>query len=324
MGELQPANFWVGNVAVRGNLILSPMDGISDLPFRVLTRRLGSAMSYTEFINSMDVVNHYKFLPDKLEFLEEERPVVYQIYDEDPDRMLRAALDLEKKEPDIIDVNMGCPAKTVSSRGAGAGLLREPRKIVEIMRKLTANLSVPVTAKIRLGWDDGSRNYLEVAKIIEGEGGKLLAVHGRTRMQNYGGLADWDAIAEVRRAVKIPVIGNGDVRTTADIQRMFQHTGCNAVMIGRAAIENPWIFSGLDRAQVNPEKVYQTMIEHCQTLINFSGPRGLILFRKFEKRYLQPYPIAPEMIHAMMICEEHEQFVQLLDEAFQPSASWVV
>jgi tRNA-dihydrouridine synthase B len=324
MAEPKQASFWVGNVAVYGNLILSPMDGISDLPFRVLTRRLGSAMSYTEFINSMDVVNHYKFLPDKLEFWEEERPLVYQIYDDNPNRMLRAALELEQRRPDIIDVNMGCPAKSVSSRGAGAGLLREPRKIIEIMQKLTANLSVPVTAKIRLGWDDGSRNFLEVAKIIEGEGGKLLAVHGRTRVQNYGGEADWDAIAEIKRNLKIPVIGNGDVRTREDIQRMMLHTGCEGVMIGRAAIENPWIFSGLNREQVSPERVYQTIIEHCQTLINFYGPRGLVLSRKFVKRYLKPYPISTETIHAMMICEDFGQFIDLLDDAYQPAASWAL
>ncbi len=309
--------FQVGAVPVHGNLILAPMDGITDLPFRVLTRRLGSAMSYTEFINSMDVVTRNKFLPDKLEFWEEERPLVYQIYDEDPDRMLRAALVLEKKHPDIIDVNMGCPAKTVSSRGAGAGLLREPQKIVEIMRKLTAHLSVPVTAKIRLGWDDSSRNYREVAKIIEGEGGKLLAVHGRTRMQNYGGLADWDAIAEIKQMVRIPVIGNGDVRTTEDIQRILQYTGCDAVMIGRAAVENPWIFSGLNRDQVGPEKVYATMVEHSKTLIDFYGPRGLVLFRKFAKRYLKPYAVAPEMIYALMICEAPIVFAELLDETFR-------
>lgn len=316
MTELQPVNFLVGGVAVRGKLILAPMDGISDLPFRVLTRRLGSAMSYTEFINSMDVVNHYKFLPDRLVFWEEERPLVYQIYDEDPDRMLRAALELEKKKPDIIDVNMGCPAKTVSSRGAGAGLLRQPQKIVEIMQKLTRNLSVPVTAKIRLGWDDGSRNYIEVAKIIEGEGGHLLAVHGRTRMQNYAGQADWDAIAEIKQMLKIPVIGNGDVRTTADISNMLQHTGCDAVMIGRAAVDNPWIFSGMNRDQVSSAVVYQTMIDHCQTLINFYGPRGLVLFRKFAKRYLKPYPVDADLIHAMMVCEDHSAFIHLLEEAF--------
>jgi tRNA-dihydrouridine synthase len=143
-------------------------------------------------------------------------------------------------------------------------------------------------------------------------------------MQNYGGQADWDAIAEVKQMVKIPVIGNGDVREREDIQRMMLHTGCDGVMIGRAAIDNPWIFSGLNRDQVPPKQVYQTMLEHCQTLVNFYGPRGLVLFRKFAKRYLKPYPIALELIHSMMVCEDHGQFIHLLDTAFEFAPNWVV
>jgi tRNA-dihydrouridine synthase len=161
-----------------------------------------------------------------------------------------------------------------------------------------------------------------VAKIIEGEGGKLLAVHGRTRMQSYTGVADWDAIAEIKQLLRIPVIGNGDVCITADIQRMIQHTGCDGVMIGRAALDNPWIFSQLNRNQVKPEQVYATMLEHSQMLIDFYGPRGLVPFRKFVKRYLKPYPIPNELIHAMMLCGDYQQFIDLLNESFKSAPSW--
>ncbi len=314
--QISPA-FWVGPIPVFGNLILSPMDGVTDLPFRIITRRLGSAMSYTEFINAMDVVNGNPHLPERLRFLEEERPVVIQIYDDQPGRMVEAAQVLEMLHPDIIDVNMGCPAKTVSCRGAGAGLLKEPKKVAEIISSLTANLTVPVTAKIRLGWDDQSRNYLEIAKIVEGSGGKLLAVHGRTRMQNYGGKADWDAIAEIKQAVRIPVIGNGDVNKVADIQRLIQHTGCDGVMIGRAAIENPWIFSGKDRNQVDPALVYMTLMDHLKANLDYYGEKGLVFLRKYVKRYLRLYSIDPEQMYALMTCEQPGHFIELVDEVFQ-------
>jgi nifR3 family TIM-barrel protein len=312
----------VGSIPVYGRLILSPMDGFSDLPFRSLVRRLGSAMSYTEFINVRDVVNGYPYLPERVRYIEEERPVVFQIFDDRPDRMLKGAIRLQELRPDIIDVNLGCPAKTVSIRGAGAGLLREPKKIETIIHDLVANLSVPVTAKIRLGWDDETRNYLEVAKIIEGEGGKLIAVHGRTRVQAYRGEADWDAIAEVKQAVKIPVIGNGDVRTTADIERIIRHTGCDGVMIGRAAVTNPWIFCGLDRGQVDPDLVHRTMVEHLRSIHQFYGEYGLILFRKFAKRYLKPYPVPRETIYDLMTREGAESILELLDEIFRDTSSW--
>jgi tRNA-dihydrouridine synthase B len=317
MADQKPPDFWIGSIPIYGKLVLSPMDGVTDLPFRVLSRRLGSAMSYTEFINAIDVLNEHPFLPDKLTYLEEERPVVFQIFDDDPDRMVKAARILEALHPDIIDVNMGCPAKTVSSRGAGSGLLKEPQKIAEIMHKLTTNLMVPITAKIRLGWDEDHRNFLEVARIIEEEGGRLIAVHGRTRTQGYGGRADWDAIAEIKQKARIPVLGNGDVCTTADVERILVHTGCDGVMIGRAAIENPWIFSGKNRNEIDTKAVYETMLTHFQANLDFHGKRGLMLFRKFAKRYLKPYPVDDERMHELMTCEDAGLYPLLLEDTFK-------
>ncbi len=217
--------FSVAGIPVYGNLILSPMDGFSDLPFRSMARRLGSAMSYTEFINAIDVVNGSSYTEPRLRYLEWERPVVFQVFDDDPERLLRAALILRRHNPDILDVNMGCSSRCVAGRGAGAGLLRSPEKIAAIFRMLTRELDIPITGKIRLGWDDFSLSYLEVARAVEENGGSLIAVHGRTKAQGYGGEADWGPIAEIKAAARIPVLGNGDVRTTADIDRMIQQTG---------------------------------------------------------------------------------------------------
>ncbi|MEX1247110.1 MAG: tRNA dihydrouridine synthase DusB [Anaerolineales bacterium] len=314
-------SFFVGAIPVSGETILSPMDGFSDLPFRSLARRLGSAMSYTEFVNAMDVVTGDPRLEQRLTFLEEERPIAFQIFDDEPQRLLQAALILRQRNPDIIDVNMGCSARCVSGRGAGAGLLRQPSLIAEVFRTLSNALDIPVTGKIRLGWDEDSLNYLEVARIVEDNGGQLLAVHGRTKQQAYRGEANWEAIAEIKAVLRIPVIGNGDVRTVADIARMREYTGCDAVMIARGAIGNPWIFTGLDREQVTDAQVRETMLTHLESMLDFYGAeRGLVLFRKHAARYISPYGLNAEQRERLLTCEAAEDFVGLLDElAFVPA-----
>ena len=291
------------------------MDGYSDLPFRSIARQLGSSMSYTEFINAMDVVHWHPNLEEKLQFLPAERPIVYQLFDEDPDRMLRAAQRLQAYQPDIIDINMGCSARSVAGRGAGAGLLRAPEKIARIFAEISRAVAVPVTGKIRLGWDSTTRNYLQVAKIIEENGGALIAVHGRTRDQKFDQQADWDAIAEVKQAVSIPVIANGGVQTTADIQRVLAVTGCDGVMIGRAAIGNPWIFSWLDRDQVSREQVRATLLMHLDAMQKFYGAEfGLIRFRKHALRYVSSYPLPLELKRSFVTCRQAEEFIPILDQ----------
>jgi nifR3 family TIM-barrel protein len=272
-------------------------------------------MSYTEFVKVEDILERLDYVDEKLAFTEAERPVVIQIYGDDPGKMLDAALLAQARGPDVIDVNMGCPAKTISARGAGVGLMRTPEKVAEIFRLLTAHLDVPVTGKIRLGWDDESRNYLDVARIVQDNGGQALAVHGRTKAQGYGGQADWDAIAEIVEALEIPVIGNGDVSTVADIDRMIEHTGCAVVMIGRAAMSNPWIFMGLEREEVPVELVRRSMLEHLELNVDFYGPeRGLVLFRKFAARYLAPLELRREVRQRLLTLTEPGEFVTFLDE----------
>ena len=310
--------FQIGSLPVCGDLILSPMDGFSDLPFRSVCRDLGSALSYTEFINALDILQRHPFIDEKLAFLPEERPVVFQIFDSEPERLLDVALRLQERGPDVIDVNMGCSARTVSGRGAGAGLLRDPAKIARIFSLLSRALQVPVTGKIRLGWDDDSRNYLDVARAVEENGGKLIAVHARTRQQGYGGQADWHAIGEVKAVVSIPVLGNGDVRTVADIERMKFLTGCDGVMIGRAAVGNPWIFSRLDRQDVPVEEVRRVIELHLLRMLSFYGEaRGLVIFRKHANQYLTASGLSSEIRRTLLTTSSADEFLCLVRQVLE-------
>ena len=284
--EPQGGAFHIREIPIHGDTILAPMDGYSDWPFRSICRALGSAMSYTEFVKVEKILSRSKEPAKRLYFEGAERLVTFQIYGDDPDLILKAALKIQPLNPDIIDLNMGCPAKSIADRGAGVGMMPTPLKIARTFRMLTSALKIPVTGKIRLGWDR-NKNFKLIARIVEQEGGSLIAVHGRTKEQRYSGDADWDAIAEVKSTVRIPVIGSGDVRSVSDIQRMKQHTNCDAVMIGRGAIANPWIFAGYDREQVPPELVKETVREHLEKSIQFYGAEdGQRLFRKYAVQYL--------------------------------------
>ncbi len=307
--------FRVGTIPVYGEAMLAPMDGFSDWPFRSICRTLGSAMSYNEFTRAEFIVNAFEHISERFKYDEIERPFVIQVYGDDPELIIAAALRVQEVHPDIIDINMGCPARTVANRGAGVGLMRTPLKVAHIFERLTKLLSVPVTGKIRLGWDD-NRTYKLIARIVEENGGALIAVHGRTQEQGYGGDANWDAIAEVKASVRIPVIGNGDVKKVADIGRMKAHTGCEAVMIGRAAIGNPWIFSGLDREQVTPEMIRQMVRQHLERNMAFYGEhKGLILFRKHAMRYLALQKLPRVTRTKIILQNDANGFLESLDKA---------
>lgn len=311
---MQPT-FYVRDVPVYGDLILSPMDGFSDLPYRLICREYGSAMSYTEFTACEAILRGAKPALRQLDYDPREKPqLTFQIFDSDEDRIVACAQKIEQLGPGIIDLNMGCSVSSVSGRGAGAGLLRDPQKIARIFNRLSRAVRVPVTAKIRLGWDARSRNYLEVARILEDNGASLIAVHGRTKEQAYKGFADWDAIAEVKQAVKIPVIGNGDVKTVADIARIKAHTGCDGVMIGRAAIGNPWIFQRKDRHEVTVEEVIALLKRHLRAMIEYYGDHGLILFRKHAVKYMQGMPHVAALRAQLVTCDSIGAFHERVDE----------
>ena len=307
-------HFYIDDIPIYGDLILAPMEGFSDLPFRLICRELGSAISYSEFINALDVIQNSPNIKQKVAFHVEERPIVFQIFDNDPARILDAALRLQDLGPDIIDINLGCSVRRVAGRGAGAALLREPMKVAKIFQTLSSALNVPVTAKIRLGWDEHTCNYLLIARIIQENGGKLVAVHGRTRKQRYTGVVHREAIAEIKQALSIPVIANGDVRVQRDIENIKEQTRCDAVMIGRAAIGNPWIFAGMDREQVPSELVRETIIRHLNSMLAFYGQeKGLLLFRKHANKYLGLSSLPREKRKALLTISQPEELIQSLN-----------
>jgi nifR3 family TIM-barrel protein len=314
------AAFTIGGVPVYGNLILAPMAGYTDQPYRTLCRAMGSAMSYTEFVSVQGLLHANQRTFELLRFDPQERPIVFQVFGQDPEAVLAACQRLEELGPDVIDINMGCPAPRVSRRGVVAGLLRDPARIAHIFALLSKRLSVPVTAKIRLGWDAASRNYLQVARVLEENGAALIAVHGRTRADSYETPADWDAIAAVAQAVHIPVLGNGDVHCAGDVERMAAHTGCDGVMIGRAAIGNPWIFERRDREDVPLEERIDVVGRHLARMVAFYGERrGVVSFRKHVVRYLRGLPGAAQARAALMQCLTQAQVLEQLDQLVQSS-----
>ncbi|MBE7536494.1 MAG: tRNA-dihydrouridine synthase family protein [Anaerolineales bacterium] len=316
MIETRAPNFYIRNIPIFGDAILAPMDGYSDWPFRSICRALGSAMSYTEFVKAEKILSRSKEPAKRLYYEEAERPIAFQLYGEDPNLLLKAALIVEKWKPDIIDINMGCPAKSIADRGAGVGMMPSPLRIARTFRALTKALKIPVTGKIRMGWER-NKNYKLIARIVEEEGGALIAVHGRTKEQRYSGAANWDAIAEVKASVRIPVVGSGDVRAAADIQKMKTHTNCDAVMIGRGAIANPWIFAGYDREQVPYELTMETVREHLQKSVQFYGEEdGQRLFRKYAVQYLLLKTLDRDTRKEILKERPAREFVELLNQVY--------
>lgn len=280
-----------GKLKAKENLILAPMDGYTDWPFRSICRELGSAASYTEFVKAEDVLQRPHYIQNKIQFTESERPVFIQIYGNRAETLLEAALVMQQARPDGIDINMGCPNRSIAGRGAGAGLIRTPIKAARIIKTLCRSLDLPVTAKIRLGWKD-CQNGLLLSQIIESFGGSLVAVHARSKEQGHEGTPDLNALAEIKETLTIPVLGNGGIRRVSDIDGMIRATDCDGVMIGRGAVSNPWIFSRRDREEIQPEEVLEVLLEHLDRSLSFYGDEdGLVLFRKFAANYLKPYDI---------------------------------
>ncbi len=236
----------IGDVEIATPFVLAPLAGVSDSPFRRLAREQGASAVYTEMVSADGLVRGNAGTTEYLAFEPEERPIGVQLFGSDPAIMAEATRYLAdlpaERRPDLVDINMGCPVRKVITRSAGAALLQDIPRIERIVGAMAAASSLPVTAKIRLGWDGESRNVVEVARALAGAGAKAVAIHARTRAEKFEGHAHWDLIGEATRAVDIPVIGNGDVRTPADALRMLAETGCAGVMLGRAAFGDPWVF----------------------------------------------------------------------------------
>ena len=236
------SNLTIGNVALDNRVILAPMAGVTDLPFRLLCRELGAGLICMEMVSAKAIFYNNKNTEELMEIHPDEKPVSLQLFGSDPDIISEMAKKIEDRPFDILDLNMGCPVPKVVNNHEGSALMKEPRLVEEILTKLVKAIHKPVTVKIRKGFDDDHVNAVEIAKVAESCGVAAVAVHGRTRQQYYSGKADWDIIAEVKDAVKIPVIGNGDVDGPDAAAALLAHTGCDGVMIGRSAQGNPWIF----------------------------------------------------------------------------------
>lgn len=279
-------NLNIGGVPLKSHAILAPMAGVSDRAYRELCVRFGAAYCVSEMVSSKALSFNSKKSEELMEISDLERPCGIQIFGDDPKCMADAAKHALENKPDIIDINMGCPAPKISSNGSGSALMKNPRLCGKIVKAVTAVTDIPVTVKIRKGWDDDSVNAVEVAKICESAGAAAITVHGRTRQQYYKPPVDYDIIRAVRESVSVPVIANGDIDSAEKAKEVMDITGCDLVMIGRATLGNPWIFSQINAYLENPNvKIYTpdleerlgVMIEHIGKMVEYKGEHMAML-----------------------------------------------
>lgn len=279
-------NLNIGGVPLKSHAVLAPMAGVSDRAYRELCVRFGAAYCVSEMVSSKALSFNSKKSEELMEISDLERPCGIQIFGDDPKCMADAAKHALENKPDIIDINMGCPAPKISSNGSGSALMKNPRLCGEIVKAVTAVTDIPVTVKIRKGWDDDSVNAVEVAKICESAGAAAITVHGRTRQQYYKPPVDYDIIRAVRESVSVPVIANGDIDSAERAKKVMDITGCDLVMIGRATLGNPWIFSQINAYLENPNVKIHTpdleerlgvMIEHIGKMVEYKGKHMAML-----------------------------------------------
>lgn len=289
----------IGNVTLENPFFLAPLAGITDAPFRRLCKEQGAGLVYSEMVSGKGLYYNDKATERLLRIYADEKPVAYQIFGSEPEIMSFTATKLADRENCILDINMGCPVPKVVKNGEGSALLKDPKQVEAVVKAAVASAGKPVTAKIRIGWDAENINAVEIAKVIEASGASAIGVHGRTREQYYSGKADWKIIRQVKEAVSIPVIGNGDVFSGKDAIGMLEQTGCDFVMIARGALGNPWIFRealALWKGQPVPappslkEKV-ETIIKHFDLLFEEKGEYAAVReMRKHAGWYLKGIP----------------------------------
>lgn len=316
--------FKIGNVEIKNRVVLAPMAGISNSAYRTIIKDMGAGLIVAEMVSDKAIMYNSKKTIDMLYMTDYERPISQQIFGSDKDSFIVAAKYIEKHmKPDIIDINMGCPVPKVAiGAQAGSALLKNPEKIKDIVEGVVNSVSVPVTVKIRSGWDSDSINAVEVAKIIESAGASAITVHPRTRKQGYSGKADWNIIKEVKKAVNIPVIGNGDINSCYDAKRMIDFTNCDAVMIGRGALGNPWLIKQcveyLDSGKLPSEVTLIEkidMIKRHLELLLLTKPYKIAMLeiRSHAAWYLKGLPNAKELKESIFKTKTKEELNNLLD-----------
>lgn len=312
-------------------LYLAPMEDVTDPAFRLMCKRFGASRVYTEFVNADALIRDVASTLRKLQIHDEERPVAIQIYGKDAESMAAAAKIVEQAKPDILDINFGCPVKKVAGKGAGAGLLRDVPKMLEITKAVVNSVSLPVTVKTRLGWDDNSKIIVDLAEALQDCGIAALTIHGRTRCQMYTGEADWTLIGEVKNnpRMHIPIIGNGDVTTPERAKECFDRYGVDAVMVGRATFGHPWIFEEMQYFLEHGERMaphsMQWMVdilkEHVDRSIEWIGDerKGIVHSRRHfaASPVFKGLPDFKQHRIALLRAETHEEVFQLMDEAVE-------
>lgn len=317
--------FEVGNVKIKNKVIFAPMAGVSNISFRTIIKEMGAGLIYSEMISTMGIKYGSQKTIDLINFNETERPISIQIFGNDVDSFVEAAKYIEDNyHPDIIDINMGCPVPKIALKSqAGSALLKNPDKIYEIVKKVVENTNTPISVKIRSGWDENSINAVEVAQKIEQAGASLIAIHARTRSQGYSGKANWNIIKQVKENVSIPVIGNGDIKTIYDAKKMLDETKCDAIMIGRATLGNPWFIkecveyienNKIIDPPTNTEKI--DMIEHHYELLKkyTSKKQALLEIRMHALWYIKGLPNIKEYKNKITSCKTEQEFKNLLNE----------
>ena len=313
----------IGTVELENPYILAPMAGVTDLPFRLLCKEQGAGLLCMEMVSAKAIQYNNKNTKALLEIHPEELPVSLQLFGSDPDVISEIAKRIEELPFSILDINMGCPVPKIVKNGEGSALMKNPKLVYEIVRKTARAIQKPVTVKIRKGFDDTCINAVEIAKIIEDAGGKAVAVHGRTREQYYSGKADWDVIRQVKEAVSIPVIGNGDVVSGESAIAIQKETGCDGVMIGRGAQGNSWIFSelleyeqtGKMPQRPSVEAIRKMMLRHAQLQMQYKGEYlGIREMRKHVSWYTSGLPNSAKLRDEINRVESYEELEQLLEE----------
>ena len=314
----------IGDVVIKNKVVLAPMAGVTNSAYRKICKEMGAGLVFAEMASDKAIVYNNKKTIDMLYMKEEERPLAQQIFGADVDSFVEATKYIEENmKPDIIDINMGCPVPKVAVRAqAGSALLKNPDKIYEVVKAVVDSVKVPVTVKIRSGWDNNHINAVEVAKMIEKAGASAITIHPRTRSQGYSGKADWKIIKEVKDAVSIPVIGNGDIKNSADAKRMLEETGCDAIMIGRGVLGNPWLIKNILLSLDGKEEMTPTIDDriemikkHINYLLEFKSERQVALeIRTHIGWYLKGIKNSNEIKNKIFKTTSINEIISLIEE----------